>query len=133
MESFLLGFLFCALINVPLVFRAKRLRRLSEAKERDEAAKALEWARQQVDTTAILNALSRGKHDDALQLLEAKGARPPIRAEPNPHCGCHACNPNAAWFVACDACGNKRCPHAANHEHACANSNEPGQEGSVFK
>ena len=24
----------------------------------------------------------------------------------------------------CATCGNKRCPHAADHRHACTNSNE---------
>jgi len=48
-------------------------------------------------------------------------------------CGCRACNPTALWMVACDICGNKRCPHGTNHEHECSGSNEPGQEGSVYK
>lgn len=47
-------------------------------------------------------------------------------------CGCHACNPRAAWFVVCSKCGNKRCPHATNHENDCTGSNKPGQEGSIF-
>jgi hypothetical protein len=33
----------------------------------------------------------------------------------------------------CPDCGNKRCPKATFHELACTNSNEPGQEGSVFR
>ncbi len=48
-------------------------------------------------------------------------------------CGCRECNPNAWWMVACSTCGNKRCPHATNHENECTNSNETGQEGSVYK
>ena len=32
---------------------------------------------------------------------------------------------------ACE-CGNKRCPHATDHRHACTGSNEPGQPGSVY-
>jgi len=32
----------------------------------------------------------------------------------------------------CAQCGNKRCPHATYHGHACTNSNEPAQSGSVY-
>lgn len=35
-------------------------------------------------------------------------------------------------FVVCPECGNKRCPHANDHRHACTGSNEPGQEGSAY-
>lgn len=48
-------------------------------------------------------------------------------------CGCHKCNPRAAWFVTCDICGNKRCPHATDHELACTDSNAPGQKGSCWE
>lgn len=59
---------------------------------------------------------------------------PPERWRRNPNgCGCHTCNPNAGWFVVCDTCGNKRCPHATNHDLACTNSNEPGQKGSAYE
>ena len=33
----------------------------------------------------------------------------------------------------CSVCGNKRCPHAANHRLACTHSNEPGQKGSLYE
>lgn len=36
-------------------------------------------------------------------------------------------------MMLCALCGNKRCPHASNHFLPCANSNEPGQEGSVYQ
>lgn len=32
-------------------------------------------------------------------------------------------------FITCRKCGNKRCPHAKDHNNACTNSNEPNQEG----
>lgn len=35
-------------------------------------------------------------------------------------------------FIVCQTCGNKRCPHATNHRHACTGSNEPGQPGSIY-
>lgn len=48
-------------------------------------------------------------------------------------CGCHSCNPRAAWFVTCDICGCKRCPHATNCKFKCTNSNEPGQIGVLME
>lgn len=35
-------------------------------------------------------------------------------------------------FIVCDHCGNKRCPHATDHRHACTGSNAPGQPGSDY-
>lgn len=32
----------------------------------------------------------------------------------------------------CPTCGNKRCPRASDHRLACTDSNEPGQEGSIY-
>lgn len=39
---------------------------------------------------------------------------------------------NSLIMILCDYCGNKRCPHASNHEMCCTNNNDPGQEGSVY-
>ena len=36
-------------------------------------------------------------------------------------------------MIVCEICGNKRCPHATDHEYECTNSNEPGQKGSLYK
>lgn len=36
-------------------------------------------------------------------------------------------------MIVCEHCGNKRCPHATDHRHACTDSNEPGQAGSIFE
>jgi hypothetical protein len=51
-------------------------------------------------------------------------------------CHCRACNASSNPFerrmVLCAICGNKRCPHAADHNYACTNSNEPNQKGSVY-
>jgi hypothetical protein len=51
-------------------------------------------------------------------------------------------DPGGAWWdtvppsrrimVVCAACGNKRCPHAADHANPCTRSNEPGQPGSAY-
>lgn len=50
-------------------------------------------------------------------------------------CWCRTCRPvtmNDMRFVVCPDCGNKRCPHANDHRHACTGSNEPGHEGSAY-
>lgn len=52
-----------------------------------------------------------------------------------PDCWCHTCRPVTMGdmrFVVCPECGNKRCPHANDHRHACTGSNEPSQEGSAY-
>jgi hypothetical protein len=36
-------------------------------------------------------------------------------------------------MIVCTTCGNKRCPHATDHRHACTGSNEPGQKGSAYQ
>jgi hypothetical protein len=38
----------------------------------------------------------------------------------------------ATRMILCRECGNKRCPHASDHNFACTRSNEPGQAGSVY-
>lgn len=35
-------------------------------------------------------------------------------------------------MILCEKCGNKRCPHATDHNNECTNSNEPGQRGSIY-
>ena len=35
-------------------------------------------------------------------------------------------------MILCPICGNKRCPHASDHDLPCTGSNEPGQPGSVY-
>lgn len=35
-------------------------------------------------------------------------------------------------MIVCPECGNKRCPHATDHNLPCTGSNEPGQEGSRY-
>jgi hypothetical protein len=62
-------------------------------------------------------------------------------------CGCIACMKERGdgqtygrifWpqhmlqMTLCPTCGNKRCPHANDHRHACTGSNEPGQAGSAY-
>lgn len=39
---------------------------------------------------------------------------------------------SSSRMILCPVCGNKRCPHASDHELACTGSNEPGQPGSIY-
>jgi hypothetical protein len=36
-------------------------------------------------------------------------------------------------FIVCEHCGNKRCPHATNHNLACTDNNDVGQQGSRYQ
>ena len=45
-------------------------------------------------------------------------------------CTCLKCSPQTIpnmRFIVCLICGNKRCPHALDHNNECTNSNEVGQ------
>jgi len=50
-------------------------------------------------------------------------------------CWCYNCQ-DAAYrtsnMIVCPTCGNKRCPHATDHNQACTNSNDAGQPGSRY-
>ena len=62
-------------------------------------------------------------------------------------CSCHRCireknlveregsflPMSATRMIVCPTCGNKRCPHASDHDLDCTNSNDPGQPGSVYQ
>ena len=57
-------------------------------------------------------------------------------------CYCYTCNKDKkdkfgfprvmTRMIVCPECGNKRCPHATDHNMGCTNSNEPGQYGSRY-
>lgn len=60
-------------------------------------------------------------------------ARPRTPAEMA--CWCQTCRPitmDDMRMVLCPTCGNKRCPHANDHNNDCTDSNEPGQPGSSY-
>ena len=68
---------------------------------------------------------------DAVALIDG-----PAQAKP---CRCRRCLTErddlltlASTMIVCPTCGNKRCPHATDHRHACTGSNEPGQTGSWY-
>jgi hypothetical protein len=73
-----------------------------------------------------------------------------LRKRPAAECGCYACAKSSASpeeltagtmahamkfgrYFLCESCGNKRCPHAADHRNACTGSNAPGQKGSLYE
>lgn len=82
---------------------------------------------------------ARGVDVSALQ-----GAYLPPTFAPEPvKCQCRQCTrerkdavygipPEFTRMILCDQCGNKRCPHANDHRHACTKSNELGQVGSAY-
>jgi hypothetical protein len=39
---------------------------------------------------------------------------------------------NSSIMILCPICGNKRCPHASDHDLACTASNDSGQPGSIY-
>jgi hypothetical protein len=36
------------------------------------------------------------------------------------------------YMIVCPVCGNKRCPKATDHDLLCTNSNDTGQDGSIY-
>ena len=39
---------------------------------------------------------------------------------------------NSCMMILCPICGNKRCPHASDHNLECTGSNDVGQPGSIY-
>ena len=72
------------------------------------------------------NGLYGKKHAELCDLHNVSGSLP---------CGCLKCSPNVfpnMRFNVCPICGNKRCPHASDHNYECTKSNDVGQTGSVY-
>lgn len=68
-------------------------------------------------------------------MLQSFGNSEQLNSPVIPDCSCGTCRPvtfTDSRFVVCSECGNKRCPHANDHQNACTGSNEPGQEGSAY-
>lgn len=91
------------------------------------------------DDIALASAWAHGFNQCRAAMLQ--GAEPDFReisnsstkhfrenAETSTKCWCRTCRPVTfadSHFVVCPECGNKRCPHANDHRHACTGSNEP--------
>lgn len=78
------------------------------------------------------------------EFLKSKGITPvekdettvTVTLEANKLCSCLKCSPNEypnIRFNTCSICGNKRCPHADDHNFKCTNSNDVGQIGTPIK
>jgi hypothetical protein len=79
--------------------------------------------------------------EDGYRVLDIDGGPPIVEgvdcevvpAPESESCGaCWRCDPDFKSFRVCPTCGNKRCPHASDHDLACSGSNEPGQPGSIY-
>lgn len=79
--------------------------------------------------------------DEKAAIFESEAAEldPPVETagEQEAECGCWRClrdrGAQRRRMILCPTCGNKRCPKASDHRLACTGSNEPGQEGSVYR
>ena len=93
----------------------------------------------------VCHGLTQAMADDLMARLAEIAQKPEYGREPDYHgCQCHRCMDAAGFehpfrwpsnvhgFIVCPICGNKRCPHASNHELPCTNSNERGQLGSIY-
>jgi len=90
---------------------------------------------------AMLQGAENAESPTTMQTSPALDSSPKIAESPSgnspviPDCWCRTCRPvklNDMRFVVCPDCGNKRCPHANDHQNACTGSNEPGHEGSAY-
>ena len=91
-----------------------------------------EWAA--IFQEQIQNGASQSDIIQMLKEYESQALRQPIVSGSLP-CRCLKCSPNIfpnLRFNVCPICGNKRCPHASDHNYECTNSNEVGQTGSVY-
>jgi hypothetical protein len=91
-------------------------------------------------TRILMDAQRRAVVAQALDRMTANAEELGLYDEPA--CWCHKCIEgkktrggfplSGTRMILCPTCGNKRCPHASNHDLDCSGSNEPGQQGSVY-
>jgi hypothetical protein len=104
-------------------------------------------------TPEIILAALRGDRPPADTLLDALGWERQIFYRRKQPCPCYRCakerveanplreselflgrfDPRLSRYFLCETCGNKRCPHAADHRLPCTDSNEDGQQGSLYE
>ncbi|WP_447839289.1 hypothetical protein [Enterobacter cloacae] len=85
--------------------------------------------------SACRAAMLQGAEPDFREISNSSTKHFRENAETSTKCWCRTCRPVTfadSHFVVCPECGNKRCPHANDHRHACTGSNEPCQEGSAY-
>ena len=110
-------------------------------------------ARTEAEKTAFVfgwyKALETLKKPLAVSLFSdiiSDGGMDPRNQFDKPQCFCYNCNKNKteniihksiplvlSRMIVCPECGNKRCPHATDHNLPCTGNNEPGQEGSRYE
>ena len=120
---------------------------------RSQEVEAVQWTGDNLEEVRAFIGEGRDFSNDPLGDWIIKGVqgefypcKPDIFAltyEPaRPECGCFQCWEGWAHsfdppkhldrMLTCDECGNKRCPHATDHNNPCTRSNDPGQEGSRY-
>lgn len=93
------------------------------------------WSKTKSAIAACRAAMLQGAEPDFREISNSSTKHFRENAETSTKCWCRTCRPVTfadSHFVVCPECGNKRCPHANDHRHACTGSNEPGQEGSAY-
>jgi hypothetical protein len=99
----------------------------------DDYALYLNWERER--DRAEKETRSEPTVEGALKELRQRvGLEMPVVSVVN-ECGCYNCSDFArrmSVMITCPECGNKRCPKATHHIHACTKSNAPGQPGSRY-
>lgn len=78
---------------------------------------------------------TRPSKDSSSSSADECGCRKCLRARyaPTQVLGSIAIPVEMTMMILCPTCGNKRCPHATDHDLACTGSNEPGQKGSAYE
>ncbi|EPS1421387.1 hypothetical protein ACVBXD_003201 [Enterobacter hormaechei] len=93
------------------------------------------WHKAKAGILSCRAAMLQGADPDFREISNSSTKHFRENAETSTKCWCRTCRPVTfadSHFVVCPECGNKRCPHANDHRHACTGSNEPGQEGSAY-
>lgn len=111
--------------------------------ERDTLRAEVERLTAERQESALQTVIEIRDNEIALQLREIASLRAEVeRLTAERDCPCRDCRmarldpsvyPARREMILCPTCGNKRCPHATNHNHACTGSNDPGQEGSEYQ
>lgn len=80
-------------------------------------------------TAARLQHYSAEKSSVVRPLVECGACHECLKDKRDPVSGLSV---SALRMIVCLECGNKRCPKATDHRHACTHSNASGQPGSIY-
>jgi hypothetical protein len=110
----------------------------------DEREAFAKWRRDEMPNLAGTHAKVAWDAWQARAAIHRRPSPAPAETKEPLMCECHRCIReqdirtaeglpiSASRMILCPICGNKRCPHASDHELACTGSNAPGQPGSVY-